>query len=38
MIETRQDVARQVNSALVMLYWHVGKRIPFTLSLENMGG
>src|SRR5512136_2697461 len=26
-IETRQDVARQVNSALVMLYWHVGKRI-----------
>jgi predicted nuclease of restriction endonuclease-like (RecB) superfamily len=25
--ETRQDVARQVNSALVLLYWHVGKRI-----------
>ncbi len=23
----RQDVARQVNSALVLLYWHVGKRI-----------
>ena len=28
LIETaRQDVARQVNSALVLLYWHVGKRI-----------
>jgi hypothetical protein len=26
-IETRRDVARQVNSALVMLYWRVGKRI-----------
>ena len=26
-IETRQDVARQVNSALVLLYWRVGKRI-----------
>jgi predicted nuclease of restriction endonuclease-like (RecB) superfamily len=25
--EARQDVARQVNSALVLLYWHVGKRI-----------
>ncbi|MBM4351356.1 MAG: DUF1016 domain-containing protein [Deltaproteobacteria bacterium] len=23
----RQDVARQVNSALVLLYWRVGKRI-----------
>ena len=26
-IEARQDVARQVNSALVFLYWRVGKRI-----------
>jgi len=26
-IETRQDVARQVNSALAVLYWRVGKRI-----------
>jgi predicted nuclease of restriction endonuclease-like (RecB) superfamily len=25
--EARQDVARQVNSALVMMYWQVGKRI-----------
>jgi len=23
----RQDVARQVNSALVLLYWRIGKRI-----------
>jgi predicted nuclease of restriction endonuclease-like (RecB) superfamily len=26
-MEARQDVARQVNSALVLLYWRVGKRI-----------
>jgi hypothetical protein len=26
-IEARQDVARQVNSALVLLYWRVGRRI-----------
>ena len=26
-VEARQDVARQVNSALVLLYWRVGKRI-----------
>lgn len=25
--EARQDVARQVNSALVLLYWRVGTRI-----------
>jgi DUF1016 N-terminal domain len=25
--EARQDVARQVNSALVLLYWRVGQRI-----------
>ena len=26
-IEARQDVARQVNSAMVLLYWRVGDRI-----------
>jgi len=26
-IEARQDAARQVNSAMVLLYWRVGKRI-----------
>ncbi len=26
-LEARQDVARQVNSVLVLLYWRVGKRI-----------
>ena len=26
-IDARQDVARQVNSALVLLYWRVGQRI-----------
>jgi predicted nuclease of restriction endonuclease-like (RecB) superfamily len=26
-IEARQDIARQVNSALVLLYWRVGQRI-----------
>ncbi len=26
-VEARQDVARQVNSALVLLYWRVGQRI-----------
>ena len=25
--EARHDVARQVNSALVLLYWRIGKRI-----------
>ena len=25
--DTRQNVARSVNAALVMLYWQVGKRI-----------
>ena len=25
--EARQDVARQVNSALVLLYWRIGQRI-----------
>jgi len=36
-IETRQDVARQVNSALVMLYWHVGKRIRQEILKEKRG-
>ena len=35
--ETRQDVARQVNSALVMLYWHVGKRIRQDILKEKRG-
>ena len=26
-LEARQDVARRVNSALVLLYWKVGERI-----------
>jgi len=26
-IEARQDVVRQVNSALVLLYWRAGKRV-----------
>jgi len=26
-IEARQDVARQVNSGLVLLYWRMGQRI-----------
>ena len=28
--DTRQNVARSVNSALVMLYWHVGGRFNIT--------
>jgi len=36
-IETRQDVARQINSALVMLYWHVGKRIRQDILKEKRG-
>ena len=26
-VQARQDIARQVNSALILLYWRVGKRI-----------
>ena len=26
-VEARQDVARQVNSALVLLYWRVGQHL-----------
>ena len=34
-IEARQDVARQVNSVLVLLYWRVGKRIRQDILKEN---
>jgi hypothetical protein len=37
-IETRRDVARQVNSALVMLYWRVGKRIRQDVLKEKRAG
>ena len=36
--EARQDVARQVNSALVLLYWHVGKRIRQDILREKRAG
>ena len=35
-IEARQDVARQVNSAPVLLYWHVGQRIRQDILKEKM--
>ena len=34
----RQDVARQVNSALVLLYWRVGKRIRQDILKEKRAG
>src|SRR4030067_459465 len=34
----RQDVARQVNSALVLLYWRVGKRIHQDILKEQRAG
>ena len=34
----RQDVARQVNSALVLLYWRVGKRIHQDILKEERAG
>ena len=37
-IEARQDVAQQVNSALVLLYWHVGKRIRQDTLKEKRAG
>jgi hypothetical protein len=37
-IEARQDVARQVNSALVLLYWRVGKRIRQDILKEKRAG
>jgi predicted nuclease of restriction endonuclease-like (RecB) superfamily len=36
--EARQDVARQVNSALVLLYWRVGKRIRHDILKEKRAG
>lgn len=33
-VEARQDLARTVNSALVMLYWKVGQRIRQDLLKE----
>jgi len=37
-IEARQDVARSVNSALVMLYWRVGQRIRQDILKEKRAG
>jgi len=37
-IEARQDVARQVNSALVLLYWRVGQRIRQDILNEKRAG
>lgn len=34
----RQDVARAVNSALVTLYWHVGRRIQLDILKEKRAG
>jgi len=34
----RQDVARQVNAALVLLYWRVGKRIRQDILKEKRAG
>jgi hypothetical protein len=34
MAEARQDVARQVNSTLVLLYWRVGNRIRHDILKE----
>jgi len=36
--EARQDVARQVNSALVLLYWRIGKRIHQDILKEKRAG
>jgi predicted nuclease of restriction endonuclease-like (RecB) superfamily len=36
--DARQDVARQVNSALVLLYWHMGKRIRQDILKEKRAG
>jgi predicted nuclease of restriction endonuclease-like (RecB) superfamily len=37
-IECRQDVARTVNSSLVMLYWRVGQRIQKDILKEKRAG
>ena len=36
-IEARQDVARSVNSALVMLYWRISLHISYYLSVSVTG-
>jgi len=36
--DARQDVARQVNSALVLLYWRIGKRIRQDVLKEKRAG
>jgi len=36
--DARQEVARQVNSALVLLYWHMGKRIRQDILKEKRAG
>jgi hypothetical protein len=36
--EARRDVAREVNSALVLLYWRVGKRIHEDILKEKRAG
>ena len=36
--EARQDVARQVNSSLVLLYWRIGKRIRQDILREKRAG
>lgn len=36
--DARQDVARRVNSALVLLYWKVGKRIRQDILKEKRAG
>lgn len=37
-LQARQEVARQVNSALVLLYWRVGKRIHQDILKEKRAG
>jgi len=36
--DARQDVARRVNSALVILYWKVGKRVRQDILKEKRAG
>lgn len=37
-VAARQDVARQVNSALVLLYWRIGQRIRQGILKEKRAG
>ena len=34
-VQARQDVARSVNSSLVMLYWRIGQRIEIEVLKDN---